>query len=912
MNKNQNYNSPHDYSHLYGNSASPHSESVPVFASPVSKHANPLPPSPKSDYKNYRPSLPSPSSTLKQPKPKQPFSPISLLLVAGVIFLFLGGIIFLTNTWKALSDTLRAFSLLSASLVAFGANILAERVFHLKKTGLAFYILGCIFLPLALGGIGVFNLLGKWFSFHGDGAALLWTVIFISISASTYLGQKNYKNTVLVWMALAGIAGSWISFSIFLSSQILNALPVSVQVSIFGILIVLYAIGSALLCERYFQNHQESYITKAIPCYLYIVNSVTSLFMLSISHSDGKAAACILSLIMAVLFCNYRFIEKKFHVGVVGSVFCIMTALYQIGSYFKDKLDIGIFMICVSSVILMSLLQMPKLRTEFTETYSKAGIFLSCVLIFPFSFEVAGKQEDLLFWLLYPLLIIGVFFYTKTEKNKLSQETIFHVAHICLLFLIAEHAFLTESDLSVLGLVISALILLITAIIRRKLWILTTAILTSGAVLLLNFNHADVSILWLCAAGLLGGIIYANKTWRFLLEKCCAWAFIAFFTSALQGTLIIWTESDVAWILTLSASGLLYLLETFVFWKDLRQNDTKPYLEIESLILSIIAFGSYLIHDTSAGFGFLLCILLLIFSAGFLRKDMNIIAVPQLVMLFATVSHLVNDMISEAAGVICYLVLLMLYAAMGRLLLPYGFYYHEENKTKIDWALLAGVLPVFGVAVTIDWYPSILVCLFLAIYSLLYIGRVKNKFIPTLMASAFSCLTILFHNINDPFEIFYALHNSEMKTPQVLLYLLPFHLFILSLLWILPERFKKTVHNMRFVMYCLTMFCLLCVSLNFKVASDAILLMTFSFAILIGSFFVKRLRWFTLGFAILFLTTIRLTWKFWTSLHWGIYLFLAGILLIGIASYTEYKNRYYAEHPDEPKQKMQFFKTWTW
>ncbi|MBR4318622.1 MAG: hypothetical protein IKP69_01060, partial [Oscillospiraceae bacterium] len=208
--------------------------------------------------------------------------------------------------------------------------------------------------------------------------------------------------------------------------------------------------------------------------------------------------------------------------------------------------------------------------------------------------------------------------------------------------------------------------------------------------------------------------------------------------------------------------------------------------------------------------------------------------------------------------------------------------------------------------------PSILVCLFLAIYSLLYIGRVKNKFIPTLMASAFSCLTILFHNINDPFEIFYALHNSEMKTPQVLLYLLPFHLFILSLLWILPERFKKTVHNMRFVMYCLTMFCLLCVSLNFKVASDAILLMTFSFAILIGSFFVKRLRWFTLGFAILFLTTIRLTWKFWTSLHWGIYLFLAGILLIGIASYTEYKNRYYAEHPDEPKQKMQFFKTWTW
>lgn len=912
MNKNQNYNSPHDYSHLYGGSAPQLSEPVPVYESPKRSEPPPKYASLKSDYKNSRTSSSSSAPAPKPPKPKQPFSPISLLLVAGVIFLFLGGVIFLTNTWKALPDALRAVSLLSASVVAFGANMLAERVFRLRKTGLAFYILGCIFLPLALGGIGVFDLLGKWFSFHGDGASLLWMVIFISISASTYLGQKNYKNTVLVWLALAGIAGGWISFSIFVSNQVLEGLPVQAQVSIFGVLIVAYAIGSAVVCERYFQNHQESYVTKAIPSYLYIVNLVTSLFMLAISKSDGKIAACILSLIMAVLFCNYRFIEKKFHLGLLGSGFCMMTALYQISSYFDNKIDIGIFMITVCSVVFMSLLQMPKLRTEFTQTYSKAGILLSCTLIFPLSFEVAAEQEDLIFWLLYPLLMIAVIFYAKAEKNKLSQETGFHIAHICLLFLIAEHAFQTESDLSVLGLVISALILLIVSIIRKQLWTLTTAILASGAALLLNFDHADVSILWLCAAGLLGGMIYANQKWRFLLEKCCAWALIAFFTTALQGTLVIWTERDVAWILTLAASGLLYLLETFVFWRELRRNETRPYLEFESLILSIIAFGSYLIHDTSAGFGFLLCILLLIFSAGFLRKDVNIIAVPQLIMLFATVSHLVGDMISQAAGVICYLVLLVLYAAMGRLLLPYGFYHHEGNKTQIDWALLAGALPVFGVAVVVDWYPSILVCLFLAIYSLLYIGRVQNRFIPTLMASAFSCLTILFHNINDPFEIFSALHDSEMKTPQVLLYLLPFHLFILSLLWILPEKFKKTVHNARFAMYCLTMFCLLCVSLNFKVAADAILLMVFSFAILIGSFSVKKLRWFTLGFAILFLTTIRLTWKFWTSLHWGIYLFLAGILLIGIASYTEYKNRYYAEHPDEPKKKMDFFKTWTW
>ncbi|MDE7094221.1 MAG: hypothetical protein K2O52_04850 [Oscillospiraceae bacterium] len=58
--------------------------------------------------------------------PKQPFNPIPLLLIAGVIFLFLGGIVFLTNTWEVLSDAGRAISLLSASIIAFGVNFLAE------------------------------------------------------------------------------------------------------------------------------------------------------------------------------------------------------------------------------------------------------------------------------------------------------------------------------------------------------------------------------------------------------------------------------------------------------------------------------------------------------------------------------------------------------------------------------------------------------------------------------------------------------------------------------------------------------------------------------------------------------------------------------------------------------------------
>ena len=142
--------------------------------------------------------------------------------------------------------------------------------------------------------------------------------------------------------------------------------------------------------------------------------------------------------------------------------------------------------------------------------------------------------------------------------------------------------------------------------------------------------------------------------------------------------------------------------------------------------------------------------------------------------------------------------------------------------------------------------------------------------------------------------------------------LLPLHLFLFTLLFILPKQLRSGVHIARFVMYCITMLCLLLSSMNFGNVADAIILVVFSFAILGGSFFVKKLRWFTLGFAVLVVMTVRLTWSFWTSLHWGIYLFLAGAVLITIATVFEVRVRRAAEHPDEPKKSMNPFAAWRW
>ena len=359
---------------------------------------------------------------------------------------------------------------------------------------------------------------------------------------------------------------------------------------------------------------------------------------------------------------------------------------------------------------------------------------------------------------------------------------------------------------------------------------------------------------------------------------------------------------------------------------------TKLFLEILSGVGAFAALAACLADkETGSGFYFLLALMIGVFAVCFVTKRINYVAIPYLLMFYAAVRHLIvqitamqltawglnapGGMSQETLAVLlqvaCNVVLLALLALTGRLLLT-KFVESGDGIHRVDLPLLTGILVIIGTVATLDWYPVMLFCLFMCVYSLLFIGRLQNRFLPALLASLFGSLTLLFHNIYDPFGLLDKLSVLNIKSLPVMMYLLPAHLFILSLLVILPEKYRNGVHTARFIMYCITMLSLLGASIYFQNVTDALVLVGFSFLILVGSFFPKRLRWFVLGFAMLVFMTIRLTWSFWKSLHWGIYLFLAGILLIVIASLYEYSARYAREHPDEPRKKFAIFATWKW
>lgn len=854
------------------------------------------------------------------PPVKKPFSPIPMLLIAGVVFLFLGGIIFLTSTWEMLPDFARAGALLSASVVAFTVNILAEKKLRLPKTGLAFYVLGCIFLPLALGGIGVFELMGNWFSFHGEGCMLLAALICFCVAATSLLGQSNYKSTFLAWMGLSGMSGMWLFLSVFLTTQILPA-SAAVRMTVFDALLLVYAAATTLLAELYLRSCKgaPTPLSKAMLPYLYMQNMLYAIPLLP-TAAETPAAAAVIGALMATLFLTKRFASGSFHGGIFGFCFCMLTALASaaMSDTFAEVSGFSKFNFTIAGMtfILLNIAFSAKSRPAYSGTFTVTGLIFGVpAAILCLCQALHGR--DFLF--LYVPLVIAAVHFAITKKRPISANSYLFCLFAMMLYSIGFSCAEENNMLYMLLLIVAALLLLIQFFLSKRLWPLMLSICTCAGLLLMQLPYGFVSLSWLCAAAMLGGLVYAHIAGRPLLERCCEWAGIPFLLIACVRTFAIGLTNNQAWLLAFAVLALVFLMELTVCYHHGRSKEMRGFCMNLSIWLGLVIFISTRFDGLTIGWQLLLALILLVFTAGNLKRSINAAAVPMLIFLFAGMNDLVEGLGIHLTGylligtqVACYVAMLLLFCLLGRLLIPESFCVTGTGRFQLDWALLAGVLPVFGAALTLNWEPAIVTCLLLSVYSLLYIGRVKEHYVPALLASMFGCLAIFFHNILDPFALLEIWKDNDIKTAQILLYLLPMHLFILSLVPILPKKFRSAVHGVRFCMYCFTTVCLLAASLNFGRVEDALIVSVFSFAIFAASFIVKRLRWFTLGFSVLILITVRMTWHFWTSLHWGIYLFLVGILLIGIAFYYEYAIRRTTANPGEPKKKIRLFKEWKW
>ena len=94
---------------------------------------------------------------------------------------------------------------------------------------------------------------------------------------------------------------------------------------------------------------------------------------------------------------------------------------------------------------------------------------------------------------------------------------------------------------------------------------------------------------------------------------------------------------------------------------------------------------------------------------------------------------------------------------------------------------------------------------------------------------------------------------------------------------------------------------------------DAFILLICLLLILIGSFIVKRKKWFVFSTIELVLLTIYLTKEFWLSIEWWVYLLLVGLLMITIGATNEYlKIKNESLKGNIKKSTKRMFQDWNW
>lgn len=128
-----------------------------------------------------------------------------LALLAGVVFVVLAGMIFATTAWKVMSNPAKVFLVLAFAGLFFGISFLAEKRFHIHKTGNALYILGSIFLFLAVLAAAYFRLLGPEYVLDGQNRwRVLWAGSLVTV-VMMFLGIVRFHEKIYTQACCWGV-----------------------------------------------------------------------------------------------------------------------------------------------------------------------------------------------------------------------------------------------------------------------------------------------------------------------------------------------------------------------------------------------------------------------------------------------------------------------------------------------------------------------------------------------------------------------------------------------------------------------------------------------------------------------------------------------------------------------------------
>ena len=158
----------------------------------------------------YAPSgyAPAPPAQPPQPRTREQTREHSLpwILNLGVVRLQLAGGGLAATTWSRIGSPAKTALLFGVSVFFFGVSVLARRVLKIERSAAAFWMTGCLFLPVMLLCVGYFRLLGGYFSLFGEGRWLFGAAgALLCLPVYIYSALRDRSRT-FSWFSLTALS----------------------------------------------------------------------------------------------------------------------------------------------------------------------------------------------------------------------------------------------------------------------------------------------------------------------------------------------------------------------------------------------------------------------------------------------------------------------------------------------------------------------------------------------------------------------------------------------------------------------------------------------------------------------------------------------------------------------------------
>ena len=881
---------------------------------------------------------PIPEPVQAKPQREKFFSSINITFGIGVLLLTIVGATFMTGSWPWMTEAIRAVCLVAIVVIVYAMSFFAGKVLKLQQTGFALYSLASLLGPIVIVGMGAFELLGPGFSFKDGSGWLVASVAALTLLVSSIGGRFLFKERVQanIYEFTSYLSLTWlvvfISGMIGQESEGVNEFSM-VCLGLATLALVFRILGMTKLFEgeTFFRVYSE--IITYIPAGLLflavwdsdgavfgatIVEFIT--FVILARFTEGRAWVRYLTplagMMVAISWCVFEDSNEMYLMtSILIAIIVLLFVLHKVFSISSAMSDYGFPVALGVMTMFVAVEEVPEMGA--------VACFISLALfVYQMVFEPLIAKSNA-----FPE---GVFKESRYLAEKVLMSVLsaaFYYSGVVMVFLKLEnppfggHLYFT----------LTALVPAVIAIVFRIVCKDDIRVTVSGLVLSVISVFAGFLS---CFNTRVHGV---DGTYMYYRDDICAWllmlsimALSVFFMikplkeKRLSTGVMFWAVLCLNSI----ASGVFVFIEylegyqqTIDYVSDvsfplMKQNASIAFLALNVAALAVSFFvrrkGTGLAAKYAEGIRYFLCgaalswfsLVWILVDAGW---ELLIVAVIFAVLLtfmdleffsilpvFAAEISILYELSrldsSDLSNILC-IVAAIAVAGLGRLLFRKAVF----SKKAIDYLSLTSFVFLFGLDGS-D-YSAMMVFLALALIVMNLAGRVKISV--RILLSVFASLVCM-ALIAQPFITIPDVIDLEVDL-----------MLILGTLLIICKVIRPAAANvMKYFWFTGVALSLIAEGISAAVTSevlDLIVVGTASFGIFIYAFIRRNRLWFILGIVAMVSVAVYLSVAFWSSLVWLIYLFVAGSILIVMASINEWGKRH-----NKDGKKKRFFEEWTW